>query len=189
MILKNGKRLDGMGDSMPIGSVIEYKGTDIPDGWEKVEEEATEEVAKDSSIVLTINNKEYDLGCWNEIDITPAFEEFCKENSGFIFENGQIKVSPDANFTHIEILYYSKLLLAWTSDTGNRGVYIYHNGVRQYTDFDSCPTTGSNWYSDTYRWVFEIEPGDYFTIALVRGGQVSTIKATIEHGYIKANSL
>lgn len=34
MILKNGKRLDGMGDSMPIGSVIEYNGTDIPDGWE-----------------------------------------------------------------------------------------------------------------------------------------------------------
>lgn len=34
MILKNGKRLDGMGDSMPIGSVIEYNGTNIPDGWE-----------------------------------------------------------------------------------------------------------------------------------------------------------
>lgn len=34
MILKNGKRLDGMGDSMPIGSVVEYNGTDIPDGWE-----------------------------------------------------------------------------------------------------------------------------------------------------------
>lgn len=189
MILKNGKRIDGLGDSMPIGSVIEYNGTDIPDGWEKVEEEATEEVAKDSSIVLTINNKEYDLGCWNEIDITSDFEEFCKESSGFIFENGQIKVSPEANFTRIEMLYYSKLLLAWTSDPGNRGVYIYRNGVRQYTDFDSCPTTGSNWYSDTYRWVFEIEPGDYFTIALVRGGQVSTIKATIEHGYIKVNAL
>lgn len=38
MILKNGKRLDGMGDSMPIGSVIEYNGTDIPDGWEIVSE-------------------------------------------------------------------------------------------------------------------------------------------------------
>lgn len=34
MILKDGKRLDGMGDSMPIGSIIEYNGTDIPDGWE-----------------------------------------------------------------------------------------------------------------------------------------------------------
>lgn len=34
MILKNGKRLDGMGDSMPIGSIVEYNGTDIPDGWE-----------------------------------------------------------------------------------------------------------------------------------------------------------
>ena len=34
MILKNGKRIDGMGDSMPIGSIIEYNGTDIPDGWE-----------------------------------------------------------------------------------------------------------------------------------------------------------
>jgi hypothetical protein len=34
MILKNGKRLDGMGDSMPIGSIVEYNGTDVPDGWE-----------------------------------------------------------------------------------------------------------------------------------------------------------
>lgn len=34
MILKNGKRIDGMGDSMPIGSIIEYNGIDIPDGWE-----------------------------------------------------------------------------------------------------------------------------------------------------------
>lgn len=34
MIIKNGKRLDGMGDSMPIGSIIEYNGTEIPDGWE-----------------------------------------------------------------------------------------------------------------------------------------------------------
>ena len=42
-------------------------------------------------------------------DLKNKVEEFCKENSGFIFENGQIKVSPDANFTHIEILYYSKL--------------------------------------------------------------------------------
>ena len=185
MILKNGKRIDGMGDSMPIGSIIEYNGTDIPDGWEEVIEDNLE----DSSMVLTINDKEYNLGSWSEIDITSHFEEFCKESTGFIFENGQIKVSPQANFTHIEMLYYSKLLLAWTSDTGNRGVYIYHNGVRQYTDFDSCPITGSNWYSDTYRWVFEVEPGDYFTIALVRGGQSSAIKATIEHGYIKVNSL
>lgn len=34
MIIRNGKRLDGMGDSMPIGSIVEYNGTDIPDGWE-----------------------------------------------------------------------------------------------------------------------------------------------------------
>lgn len=34
MILKNGKRIDGLGDSMPIGSIVEYNGTDIPDGWE-----------------------------------------------------------------------------------------------------------------------------------------------------------
>jgi hypothetical protein len=34
MILKNGKRIDGLGDNMPIGSIVEYNGTDIPDGWE-----------------------------------------------------------------------------------------------------------------------------------------------------------
>ena len=39
MILKNGKRLDGMGDSMPIGSIVEYNGADIPDGWEVLPDE------------------------------------------------------------------------------------------------------------------------------------------------------
>jgi hypothetical protein len=34
MILKNGKRIDGLGDNMPIGSIVEYNGTDIPDGWD-----------------------------------------------------------------------------------------------------------------------------------------------------------
>lgn len=40
MILKDGKRIDGMGDSMPIGSIIEYNGTDIPEGWEILPEDA-----------------------------------------------------------------------------------------------------------------------------------------------------
>jgi hypothetical protein len=47
MILKNGKRLDGMGDSMPIGSVIEYNGTDIPDGWEILPGDANVYVGSD----------------------------------------------------------------------------------------------------------------------------------------------
>ena len=184
MILKNGKRIDGLGDNMPIGSIVEYNGTDIPDGWEILPENIL-----DSKMVLTITDKKYNLGLWSEIDITPDFVELFKNNNGFVFEDGVIKISPDAKFSYIEIQYYSKLLLPWTSDTGNRGVYLYRNGVREFSDFDSCPVTGSNWYSDTYRWVFQVEPGDYFTIALVRGGQGSTIQAQIEHGYMKMSSL
>jgi len=40
MIIKDGKRIDGLGDSMPIGSIIEYDGTNVPDGWEVLTENA-----------------------------------------------------------------------------------------------------------------------------------------------------
>jgi hypothetical protein len=36
MIIKDGKRIDGLGDSMPIGSIVEIAGMEIPDGWEEV---------------------------------------------------------------------------------------------------------------------------------------------------------
>ena len=47
MILKNGKRIDGLGDSMPIGSIVEYNGTDIPDGWEILPGDANVYIGKD----------------------------------------------------------------------------------------------------------------------------------------------
>jgi hypothetical protein len=47
MILKNGKRIDGLGDNMPIGSIIEYNGTDIPDGWEILPGDANVYIGKD----------------------------------------------------------------------------------------------------------------------------------------------
>lgn len=36
MIIKDGKRIDGLGDSMPIGSIVEIAGMEVPDGWEEV---------------------------------------------------------------------------------------------------------------------------------------------------------
>jgi hypothetical protein len=189
MILKNGKRLDGIADALPIGSIIEYDGTEIPDGWEVLTEEDTTDIKQDGRMVLTITDKKYSLGSWWEIDVTKDFVELFNNKKGFVFEDNKIKVAEDADFSCIEIQYYSKLLLPWSSDPGNRGVYIYHNGTRASTDYDACPTSGSCWYSDTYRWVFAVKPGDYFTLALVRGGQTSTIEAQIEHGYIKVDSL
>lgn len=64
MILKNGKRVDGIADALPIGSVIEYNGTDIPDGWEVLPEG------------LNIDNSKYEtqehrIGTW--IDGKPLY--------------------------------------------------------------------------------------------------------------------
>ncbi len=52
MIIKNGKRIDGLGDSMPIGSIIEYGGTNIPDGWEEVLEDSEKLVVKRGTNLL-----------------------------------------------------------------------------------------------------------------------------------------
>ena len=60
MILKNGKRLDGMGDSMPIGSIIEYNGDSIPEGWEIVTEEE-EEIEENTN---TYDLEEILIGTW-----------------------------------------------------------------------------------------------------------------------------
>ena len=57
MILKNGKRIDGMGDSMPIGSVIEYNGTDIPDGWEVLPAEGVEIYSTTETLIGTYANR------------------------------------------------------------------------------------------------------------------------------------
>lgn len=71
MILKNGKRIDGMGDSMPIGSIVEYNGTDIPDGWEILPE------AEEKNIY---SQEEVRIGTWlgkplyrKVIQIQPTF--------------------------------------------------------------------------------------------------------------------
>ena len=184
MILKNGKRLDGIGDSMPIGSIIEYNGTDIPDGWEVISEPMNS-----SKAVFSLNNKTYELGSWNAIDITGDLVFLCKDNDGFYLKNGKLYVSDEANFSYVEMSLYMKWLISWTADTGNRGVYVYHNGTRISTDFNSCPASSAAWYTDTYRNVVQVQPGDYFTVAIVRGGQSESINTQIERGYLKINSI
>lgn len=184
MILKNGKRIDGIGDSMPIGSIIEYNGMEIPDGWEQFEEELNS-----STAVFSLDNKTYDLGSWSAVDVTADYTFLCSDNNGFYLKDNKIYVSNDAKFTHVELTFYMKWLLSWTGDTGNRGIYVYHNGSRISTDYNSCPESASAWYTDTYKNIVQVQPGDYFTMAIVRGGQSGTINAQIERGYLKINSI
>jgi hypothetical protein len=184
MILKNGKRLDGMGDSMPIGSIIEYNGTDIPDGWEQVVEQINS-----STSVFSIDGKTYTTGSWSATDITKDLVSLFSDNGGFYLKDGKIYVSEDAQFTCIELSLYMKWLISWTADTGNRGIYVYHNGTRISTDYNSCPDSTSAWYSDTYTNILLVQPGDYFTISIVRGGQSDTINTQIERGHLKIRSL
>lgn len=184
MILKNGKRIDGLGDSMPIGSIVEYNGTDIPDGWEQVAESIDNSVA-----IFSIGEITYETESWSALDITSDLVSLFNDNEGFYLKDGKIYVSEDAQFTCVELSLYMKWLISWTADTGNRGIYVYHNGERISTDFNSCPASSAAWYSDTYTNILLVQPGDYFTISIVRGGQSDVINTKIERGHLKIKSL
>ena len=85
MILKNGKRIDGLGDNMPIGSVVEYNGTDIPDGWEILPGDAnvyigTEEPANDQEVWISKGKNLLDRNrCKNGWGLTSNLQD-----SGFV---------------------------------------------------------------------------------------------------------
>lgn len=181
-----GQRIDNMaggGDSLPVGAIVEYDGETIPDGYEKIND--------NSALGLTITDKTYSLGSWSAIDITADFAELFKNNDGIIFKDGKIKISEDATFKYIDLMIYMKWLIPWTgsSSLGNRGVYLYKNGTRIYQEFITCAYGGQSWYGDTYSWLLPVEPNDYFTIAIVRGGTSSSLETNIEHGHIKASAI
>lgn len=81
MILKNGKRLDGMGDSMPIGSVIEYNGTDIPDGWEILPDEEGD----------IYSEEEHKIGRW--INGKPIYRKCFTLDTRIALGNGHTKMT------------------------------------------------------------------------------------------------
>lgn len=190
MIVKNGKRLDGMGDSMPIGSIIEFDGTEVPDGWKRVETENGNVVPSCHTGAFTINNKTYSIGSWVSIDITKDLVTLTDGHGNFELKDNKLYVSSNASFTCVEISFHVKWNIEWTSATGNRGVYLYKNGERIMTDYNGCPHSAeAAWYSDNYSYVTTVKPGDYFNMHIVRGGQSGTITALMEHGYIKISSL
>lgn len=101
MIIKNGKRLDGMGDSMPIGSIIEFDGTEVPDGYEVVADE-----------VILYSNEQ---GTTEEITLSDSvanytyIEIFCDVGYTKLFKpNGrEIALSSIVNS---DTLYYNSVL-------------------------------------------------------------------------------
>lgn len=139
-----------------------------------------------TSLGLTITNKTYSLGSWDAIDITKDLVKAFQNSEGISFENGVIKISPDATFKYIDMRLYMKWLIPWTgsSSLGNRGAYVYRNGVREWQEFITCGYGASSWYGDTYCWLLPVEPGDEFTVAIVRGGTSSLLETNIEHGHI-----
>jgi hypothetical protein len=121
MIIKNGKRLDGMGDSMPIGSIIEFDGTEIPDGYEVVADE-----------VILYNNEQ---GTTAEITLSDSvanytyIEIFCDVGYTKVFKPNGKEVS---------------LYTAVNSDT------IYHNSILYRISEDKItPVFNTSWYLST----------------------------------------
>lgn len=182
-----GQRIDniagGGGDTLPVGAIVEYDGTTIPDGYEKV---------NDNSVLgLTIKGKTYSLGSWDAIDITKDCAELLKNNDGIFFEDGKIKISSNATFKFIDIRLYMKWLIAWYSnlDVGNRGVYLYKNGTRIFQEFITCFHKEQTWFGDSFSWLLEVKPGDYITIAIVRGGTSTATETQIDNGNIKVSAI
>lgn len=139
-----------------------------------------------NSLGLTITDKTYSLGSWSAIDITKDCAKLFKHGDGISFENGLIKISESAKFKYIDMRLYLKWLIPWTgsSSLGNRGVYVYRNGVREWQEFITCDYGAQAWYGDTYCWLIPVNPGDELMIAIVRGGTSSLLETNIEHGHI-----
>ena len=139
-----------------------------------------------NSLGLTITDKTYSLGSWSAIDITKDCAKLFKHGDGISFENGLIKISESAKFKYIDMRLYLKWLIPWSgsSSLGNRGVYVYRNGVREWQEFVTCDYGAQAWYGDTYCWLIPVNPGDELMIAIVRGGTSSLLETNIEHGHI-----
>lgn len=103
MIIKDGKRIDGLGDSMPIGSIVELVGTDIPDGWEEVIEPA------DATIYVGSNEPMDGQDIWmqkgkNLFDINSTYTD------GLIVQNNTV-ITPSSEGNAGYSLYSKKFVV------------------------------------------------------------------------------
>lgn len=144
---------------------------------------------KNNHLAVSIPDKTYSLGLWSALEITQDLTELFTIGDGIVFEDNKIKITENADFQFIDFNMFMKWNISFTSAAGNRGIYFYKNGVRIYQGFNSCPLPETMWYSDTYHYLIDVVPGDYFTIAIVRGGEGGTINSHIEHGHIQVKGI
>lgn len=130
MILKNGKRVDGIADALPIGSVIEYNGTDIPDGWEVLPEEPNIDNSK-------YETQEHRIGTW--IDGKPLYRKTISFTTSW---------NTSYEFAH-GIKDYDKLWI----DTSSSYFFANENKV-------SIPLIANSYYGDISQWTDAMIYGD-----------------------------
>ena len=121
MILKNGKRVDGIADALPIGSVIEYSGTDIPDGWEIVTEEETKESANTYDLEETL------IGTWMG---QPLYRKVL-----YIVPTGQYVTTYEHNANLKDLVYLGGYYKRTGSDYNNPLPCTYPNWEAYVYDF------------------------------------------------------
>ena len=114
MILKNGKRVDGIADALPIGSIFEYDGDTIPDGYEVVADEVilySNEQGTTEEITLSDSAANYTyIEIFCDVGYTKVFKPNGKEvalstavNSDTIYSNSVLyrisenKITPILN--------------------------------------------------------------------------------------------
>lgn len=109
-LLQNGKVFSG-GDSIPVGTIVDYDGDTVPDGYEEVSDYSTDEI---------------EIGTW--IDGKPLYRKVVQFNT-LINANEQYSIAH--NIANADFIYVSKAY--FTLDTG-LSVTIPETGV--YSGFN-----------------------------------------------------
>lgn len=82
-------------DTLPIGTIVDYDGTEVPDGWEKVDDDYKIKMGK--CIKLSKNEEQQIAAGGSYTKITWQNEEINTSNGLLTFENNSIKIGKDVN--------------------------------------------------------------------------------------------
>lgn len=162
MILKNGKRIDGLGDNMPIGSIVEYNGTDIPDGWEIL--------PGDANVYIGLNKPTDEQEVW----IQKGKNLFDKNATTIGWLNGDGSINYEATYRTSTFIKITPNTTYYKTASGSARLKFYNKNKNPLSDV----------YNDIanaeYEQAFTTPEGAYYLRLTVMENYLSTLQ--IEFG-------
>ena len=170
MIIKDGKRIDGLGDSMPIGSIVEIAGTDIPDGWEEVIE------PEDATVYIGLNEPTDGQDIWikkgknlfnGKLELGTLRDDGTLKDSGAAVRNvNDISVLDNTTYTMYNDHDYEMIIYFYDRDRQLlgivRGYGPYTFTTLENTRYLKFRTSTSSTQNDLST-LFQLEAGEEFT--------------------------